>query len=118
MKNLFLYTFYIIFLNGCAGSANHRVLSSHESGDDALSCTQIEDEILVAQAIIDEVNQDKEDVSGAYVVDGLLYFPFNIIAKSNNYNKAIEAADNRIENLQTLKKEKHCNTESTTEQNS
>ncbi|WP_027853094.1 SHOCT domain-containing protein [Marinobacterium litorale] len=95
-------------LAGCAGSANHDVLSANQAGDEGLSCRQIDDEIVRAQVVIDGVNEDKEDISGADVVDGVLWFPFNLIAKHGNYKAALEAADSRIGRLQTIKREKGC----------
>jgi hypothetical protein len=91
-------------LSGCAGSASHTVLSVHEAEDDKLSCGSVDAQIVKAQAVIDGVNKDKSDVTGADVVDGLLWFPFNLIAKSINYKDALEAADRRIARLQELKK--------------
>lgn len=44
----------------------------------------------------------------AHPVTGLLWFPFNLIAKSGNYGKAVEAADSRIGKLQSLKQQKNC----------
>ena len=94
----------IALLSGCAGSANHPILSAHEADDDKLSCSSVDAQILKAQSVIDGVNKDKADVTGADVVDTLLWFPFNLIAKSVNYKDALEAADRRIARLQELKK--------------
>ncbi|HUP94151.1 MAG TPA: hypothetical protein VM164_04530 [Burkholderiales bacterium] len=94
----------IAFLSGCAGSANHPILSAHEAEDDKISCSNVDGQILKAQAVIDGVNKDKSDVTGADVIDTLLWFPFNLIAKSINYKDALEAADRRIARLQELKK--------------
>jgi len=99
---------FIGALAGCAGSATHQVVTAHQSDDELLSCPQIDTEIIKAQVIIDGVNQDKDDMTGSDVVDGLLWFPFNLIAKSSNYSNALEAADERISNLQTLKDKKSC----------
>ncbi|MBI2994060.1 MAG: hypothetical protein HYY48_07795 [Gammaproteobacteria bacterium] len=95
-------------LCGCAGSATHKVLTSYEENDVNLSCAEIDAEIAKAQDVIDAVNQDKEDISGKDVIDGLLWFPFNLIAKSSNYNTALKAADGRVERLTALKQEKDC----------
>lgn len=95
-------------LSGCAGSASHKVVSANQAGDSDLTCKSIETEIVKTQVIIDGVNADKEDISGADVVDGILWFPFNLIAKNSNYNSSIEAADRRIEKLHELKKERGC----------
>lgn len=61
------------------------------------------------QAIIDGVAKDKDDVSGADVMDGILWFPFNLIAKNENYKNAMEAADARIATMKELKEDKQCN---------
>lgn len=97
-----------ILLVACAGSATHEVVATHQANDETLTCGQIDAEIVNTQAIIDGVNQDKEDISGSDLIDGLLWFPFNLIAKSNNYESAMEAADGRIQTLQELRKEKQC----------
>lgn len=97
-----------ILVNGCAGSAQHEVVSANRSGDRDLNCKQLDAEIVRAQVIIDGVNQDKNDVSGADWVDGLLWFPFNLIAKQQNYKNSLQAADRRIENLERIKDKKGC----------
>lgn len=98
----------VSILYGCAGSANHRIVSSHASIDYDLSCNQIDMEMKKAQDIIDSVNDDRNDLNPADVIDGLLWFPFNLIAKSENYKNAINAADKRIEILHELKKDSRC----------
>ncbi len=95
-------------LVGCAGSANHMVVSVNAAGDESLTCSQMNAEIIKSQAIIEGVNKDKDDVSGADVIDGILYFPFNLIAKSGNYSDALEAADGRIAHMQALRENKDC----------
>lgn len=97
-----------ILVNGCAGSASHKVVSANQSGDRDMTCKQLDAEIVKAQVIIDGVNQDKNDVSGADWVDGILWFPFNLIAKQQNYKNALQAADRRIENLERIKDKKGC----------
>ena len=110
MNNKFLVLIlYISVLSGCAGSATHQVVSSHQAGDDALTCTAIDSEIIKTQAVIDAIKQDKEDISGPDVVDTLLWFPFNLLAKSQNYKESLNAADRRIQRLQELRKERACN---------
>ena len=58
--------------------------------------------------VIDGVNKDKEDLTAADITDGILWFPFNLIAKNGNYNDAINAADKRISHLNELQKERNC----------
>ena len=105
----FLPFLFLLILTGCAGSASHEVVTANQAGDDGMNCQAIEAAIVKTQVIIDGVNQDKDDISGADVVDGILWFPFNLIAKHENYNDALEAADRRIEKLNELKKANHCN---------
>ena len=107
MKNFFYITSLII-LFGCAGSATHDVVSAYQSKDSALTCSEIDKEIVLAQVIIDGINEDKSGISGADIMDGLLYFPFNMIAKSQNYKNSLSAADKRIERLENLKIDKDC----------
>lgn len=97
-----------VALSGCAGSAAHKVVTANQAGDHIMTCDAIDTEIIKTQAIIDGVNRDKDDVSGADVVDGVLWFPFNLVAKHQNYNDALEAADRRIARLNELKSEKQC----------
>lgn len=116
-KNIIIFFILTIIFAGCAGSASHKVISAYSAGDENLSCQDIQGEIIRAQVIIDEVNSDKSGISGADVVDGLLYFPFNLIAKNQNYKNALQAADKRIERLVELQKEKGCqNTVAETEE--
>ncbi len=117
MGSKFIYSMICAgLLSGCAGSASHRVVTAHQAGDTDLTCEQIDSEILKTQVIIDGVNQDKEDVSGADVVDGILWFPFNLIAKSANYSSSLEAADRRIENLQKISTQNECEVASVEDQ--
>lgn len=102
-----------VLLTACAGSATHEVVSSHQSKDDILSCKQLDEEMVRTQVIIDGVNKDKDDINGADWVDGILWFPFNLIAKNSNYKDSLEAADKRIERIAALKKEKNCQGSST-----
>ncbi len=108
MKN-FISLFIIgIIVTSCAGSAQHEVVSANRAGDARLNCKELDAEIVRAQVIIDGVNQDKSGISGADWVDGILWFPFNLIAKSQNYKNATQAADRRIETLQNYKAKKNC----------
>jgi uncharacterized protein YceK len=104
----FLLFIVVLILSGCAGSASHEVVTANQAGDDEMTCQAIDAEIVKTQVIIDGVNQDKEDISGADVVDGILWFPFNLIAKHENYNDALEAADRRLEKLNKLKESNNC----------
>jgi hypothetical protein len=108
MNKNYIFIIAAIFLSGCAGSATHDVLTAYEADDMNLTCAEIDEEASKAQDVIDAVNQDKDDISGKDVIDAVLWFPFNLIAKSQNYSSALDAADGRIERMTQLKSEKGC----------
>lgn len=95
-------------LTACANSASHKVVSTEKSTDAYLSCSDIRVEKRKTQAIIDGVDRDKEDMTGADFVDGLLWFPFNVIAKQSNYSSATNAAESRISHLTAMEAERGC----------
>lgn len=108
MKNIISLLLISIIISSCAGSASHEVVSANRAGDERLNCSELDAEIVRAQVIIDGVAQDKQGISGADWVDGILWFPFNMIAKSQNYKNATQAADRRISTLQNYKEKKNC----------
>ena len=104
MKN-FISLFIIgIIVSSCAGSAQHEVVSANRAGDARLNCKELDAEIVRAQVIIDGVNQDKQGISGADWVDGILWFPFNLIAKSQNYKNATQLQIEELKLYKTIKK--------------
>ena len=113
MKNIISLMLIGVILNACAGSASHEVVSANRAGDATLDCKGLDAEIVRAQVIIDGVNQDKQGISGADWVDGILWFPFNLIAKNQNYKNATQAADRRIGVLQGYKAKKNCESNTT-----
>ncbi|RRC96757.1 SHOCT domain-containing protein [Amphritea balenae] len=100
-----------VLLQGCAGSANHEVMTAYNASDESLSCEQLSYEQARAQTVINQVNEDKDDVSGADIVDGIFWFPFNLIAKNMNYEDALEAANARIARLDSLRNSNNCSDE-------
>ncbi len=101
----------VVLLGGCAGSANHEVVTAYNASDDSMSCQQLTAEQVRVQAIINAVNQDKDDVTGKDMLDGILWFPFNLIAKNSNYNSAISAANTRLARVDSLRQGKGCSEE-------
>jgi len=97
-----------ITLYGCANSASHQVMKKEKAGDEFLTCREIDREIRKARIVIRGVEQDKEDMTGDDVIDGLLWFPFNVIAKQSNYSSATKAAEGRIEHLRLLEVQQGC----------
>ena len=110
-RKIGMYLTCIILIN-CAGSAQHDVVSAHKAGDTDMTCKELDQEIVRAQVIIDGVEKDKSGMSGADILDGLLWFPFNLIAKSQNYKNALNSADRRIERVEKLKVDKGCESRS------
>ena len=104
--------FTCFLLINCAGSAQHDVVSAHKAGDTDMTCKELDSEIVRAQVIIDGVEKDKSGMSGADIIDGLLWFPFNLIAKSQNYKNSLNSADRRIERVEQLKVDKGCESRS------
>ncbi|WP_260295645.1 SHOCT domain-containing protein [Sedimenticola hydrogenitrophicus] len=102
------YAMTAVVLSGCANSASHQVMKKEYAGDDYLTCKEIDRQKRKARIVIRGVEQDKEDMTGDDVVDGILWFPFNVIAKQSNYSSATNAAENRIEHLTLLEVEKGC----------
>ena len=106
-RKIGIYLTCLLLIN-CAGSAQHDVVSAHKAGDTDMTCKELDSEIVRAQVIIDGVEKDKSGMSGADILDGLLWFPFNLIAKSQNYKNALNSADRRIERIEKLKADKGC----------
>ena len=109
MKLLLIAVLALAILSGCAGSANHDVISDYEAGDPKLSCEELRLEKQKAQDVIDAVEKDRESIDGRDLTDGLLWFPLNLIAKSSNYKAATEAAGKRIARLEVIDDENGCN---------
>ena len=105
----------IFLVSACANSADHEVVTKTSSTDSLLSCSEIKSETFRVQAIKDGVQKDKDDMTGSDVVDGLLWFPFNVLVKHSNYSNANEAADARLANLKILSNEKDCGDATTAE---
>lgn len=116
MKNKYLLLSQTVLLasllTSCANSASHKVVALEKATDEYMSCSNIRTEKRKVQAIINGVARDKEDIDGADFVDGLLWFPFNLLAKSSNYSNATEAAEARIEYLSIMEAENGCKTSS------
>lgn len=98
----------VMMLSACANSASHEVVSVTSTSDPYLDCMDIRIAKANMRQIIDGVDKDKADMTGADVVDGLLWFPFNVMAKQANYANSKKAAQARLEHLTVLEKEKRC----------
>lgn len=109
MKHHILATIAItLLLSACANSASHEVVKVTSPSDAYLDCKDIRVAKANMNQIIDGVEQDKKDMTGADVVDGILWFPFNVIAKQANYTNSKKAATARLEHLTVLEHENGC----------
>lgn len=106
MKKLVACLFFALY--GCANSASHEVVTTSKMTDESLSCTSIQSEKRRLMGIVDGVHQDKKDMTGADLVDGILWFPFNVIAKQANYAAAVSAARKRYDHLSVIESEMDC----------
>ena len=112
-KNTFVNLFFTVVLFGCA-SQSHQVINAYKHGDENMSCDAIQNEIARAEIIIESVVKDKSNISGAEVIDTVLWGPFSAVARNQNYKAALEAANKRLERLKILKNNKCIDTESDT----
>ena len=96
-----------LFMFSCADKS-HMVMNAYNPGDDNLSCSDLQNETIKAELIIDAVNKDKESVSGAEVFDAVMWGFLPYLAKSNNHKDALEGANNRLKRLNELKETKQC----------
>ena len=93
----------ILFLSACS---TPKVISERQAGDTALSCSQLTAEIKVAEDFKDDA-RDKKGMTGTNVAAGLLFWPA-LLVTYNNVGEAVDAAEDRIDNLLDLGREKGC----------
>ena len=105
IKNLTII--FLLLLFGCADKS-HTVINTYNPGDNNLTCAEIQNEVIKAELIIDAVKKDKESISGAEVLDAVMWGFIPAITKGQNHKKAVEAANARIERLEILKEKMQC----------
>ena len=108
MRKLLVRIGLATLVAGCANSASHEVASASTSIDSMMTCSDIRTEFMKVNLIKEGVQKDKDDITGKDVVDGILWFPFNVLAKQANYSNANEAADKRIQVLKAMAYEQNC----------
>lgn len=96
----------ILSLTACAGSARHTVPQT--TVNPALTCQQIKTELDKLDKLEAAIKKDKATTDGRDVIDGVLFFPFNLMVKAGNYSAAEKAAKTRRAELENLEKSKHC----------
>jgi hypothetical protein len=93
----------ILLLSACS---NPEVISERQAGDTSLSCSQLTAEIRIAEDFKDDA-RDKKGMTGTNVAAGLFFWPA-LLVTYNNVGEAVDAAEDRIDNLLDIGKEKGC----------
>jgi hypothetical protein len=75
-------------------------------GDTALSCSGLISEIKEAKKFKEDA-RDEKDMTGTNVAAGLFFWPA-LLVSYNNIGEAVDAAEDRIDNLMDIGKDKDC----------
>ncbi|HSQ04339.1 MAG TPA: hypothetical protein VLN59_09910 [Burkholderiales bacterium] len=104
-KNLLMgFVVALLSVQGCATKTYGRLEPVEMSQQSTHDCREIDEQIVKAQAFINDVNR-KSEFSGADVLAILIDFGIgNAIEK----NAAIKSADDRIARLKDLRKSEGC----------
>ncbi len=89
-----------------AGCATPHVVERNKLTDTQLSCTQIQDEIAEADRYRQEAESEK-GVTGKNVAAAVFFWPA-AVATHMNSDKAIDAAEDRKDNLIVLYRDRGC----------
>lgn len=93
----------IFFVTACASPP---VVSKYQPGDDSMDCTSLSYEIRRLEDGISDARAEK-GVTGTNVGAALFWWP-GLIATYVNVNEAVQAANERIDHLTSLKYKKGC----------
>jgi hypothetical protein len=102
MKNLYVILAATLLLNGCATPT---VIQTNKTGDQELSCQQLEKELFDAEKFLKAAEAEK-NVSVANAAR-LVFWPL-LVGQFANANEAIRAAEKRQIALVDLMIEKKC----------
>ena len=103
MKKVYITMLIAIFISACASP---QVVKKYQSGDDSLSCQQLDREIERTDQVISDAKSER-GLTGTNVAATLFWLP-GLAATWINVNDAIEAGNERINHLQNLKYKKDC----------
>lgn len=103
MKKIIIASAIATALYGCA---TPHVVDEHKVGDQALSCSGIQEQIEEA-ARFEEKARDEKGVTGTNVAAAIFFWPA-MVATYSNANDAIKAADERKRHLQSIYEKKRC----------
>ena len=102
-KNISILIAILTFLSACASP---QVVSKYQAGDDSMDCAALNYEIRRVEDGIAEANSEK-GVTGTNVGAALFWWP-GLVATYVNVNEAVNAGNNRIDHLTSLKYKKGC----------
>jgi hypothetical protein len=103
MKKIYITLLMLIFISACASP---QVVRKYQSGDDSLTCQQLDREIERTDDVIRDAKSER-GVTGTNVAATLFWLP-GLAATWINVNEAIDAGNERIDHLQNLKYKKGC----------
>jgi hypothetical protein len=98
--------FIVVFLLSLSACSAPKVISERQAGDTALSCSQLTEEIKIAEDFKDDA-RDEKGMTGTNVAAGLFFWPA-LLVTYNNVGEAIDAAEDRIDNLLDIGRKKGC----------
>jgi hypothetical protein len=103
MKKIYITLLMLIFISACASP---QVVRKYQSGDDSLTCQQLDREIERTDDVIRDAKSER-GVTGTNVAATLFWLP-GLAATWINVHEAIDAGNERIDHLQNLKYKKGC----------
>ena len=95
--------FSLLLISACA---NPEIVSERQTGDTALSCSGLTSEIKEAEKFKEDA-RDEKGMTSTNVAAGLFFWPA-LFVSYNNIEEAVDAAEDRIENLMDIGKDKGC----------
>lgn len=103
LKYLVTVILCLSFLSACA---TPEVVSVRQVGDRNLSCSELEEAIAEADRFEEEA-RDEREVTGKNVAAAVFFWPA-LVGTAMNTGEAIEAAEERRENLLEIYDDKGC----------
>ena len=97
---------FIVVLLSLSACSTPEVISERQAGDTALSCSQLTEEIKIAEDFKDDAS-DKKGMTGTNVAAGIFFWPA-LLVTYNNVGDAVDAAEDRIDNLLDIGGKKGC----------
>ena len=102
-KNISILIAILTFLSACASP---QVVSKYQAGDDSMDCAALNYEIRRVEDGLADAKAEK-GVTGTNVGAALFFWP-GLIATYVNVGEAVDAANDRIDHLTSLRYKKGC----------